>query len=282
MTGTAPHPAADLLGPLGFSELETRIYCFLLEESPATGYRISHAIDKPTANTYKALSALARKGAVVVEDGATRRYAAVPPEELLGRLERAFRFQAGKALEVLKGFGRQDGDERVFRLEDPGQVEARARAMLARATRIALLDIFPAPFQAIRADVEEALQRGVQVALQVYEPVELPGALCLLTEVGPDLLARWPGQQLSLVVDAREHLLALFSRDGRHLHQAIWSRSLFLSCMQHNHLANELRLRAHQDPDPELAARTAGLSLLSANPPGLQEMEARFGEGGQG
>lgn len=278
MVATPAHPDSDLLAPLGFSELEARIYCFLLAEAPATGYRISHAIGKPTANTYKALAVLARKGAVAVTDGPNRRYAAVPPEELLDRLQRDYRLQAGRALDYLKGLGPQPSDERVFRLEAPEQVEARARAMLGRAQAIVLLDVFPAPFQAIRTDLEAAIRRGVRVGLQVYEPVQVAAALCLESEVGPDLLARWPGQQLSLVVDAREHLLALFSRDGRRLHQAIFSRSRFLSCMQHNHVANELRLRAHQDPDPDLHARAASLSLLNAQPPGLQEMAAACGD----
>ncbi len=37
---------------LGFSGLEAAIYVHLLENSPATGYQISKAIEKPNANTY--------------------------------------------------------------------------------------------------------------------------------------------------------------------------------------------------------------------------------------
>ena len=48
----------DALRELGFTELESRIYIFLLEESPATGYRIAQAIEKPVANTYKAIELL--------------------------------------------------------------------------------------------------------------------------------------------------------------------------------------------------------------------------------
>jgi len=41
----------------------------LLKESPATGYRVRHAIGIAVANTYKALTSLEQKGAVIVENG---------------------------------------------------------------------------------------------------------------------------------------------------------------------------------------------------------------------
>jgi len=54
----ATSPAAELLVPFGFTNLESEIYVFLLGESPATGYRIAQAIGKPAANTYKAIESL--------------------------------------------------------------------------------------------------------------------------------------------------------------------------------------------------------------------------------
>src|SRR5215475_6212545 len=122
--------AAQTLENLGFSEIESLIYCFLLKESPATGYRISHAIGKPTANTYKAIAALAQSGAIVVDDSQNRLCRAVPPAELLERLDRDFGARRHQAAAQLAKIRPASGDDRVYQLEDVDQAFERARAML--------------------------------------------------------------------------------------------------------------------------------------------------------
>ena len=97
-------PPSDYIEPLlelGFTEIEARVYGFLVEDSPATGYRISHAIGKQPPNTYKAIASLEAKGAILVEKGETKQCRAVPPEELLENLERRFRSQRALAGERL-------------------------------------------------------------------------------------------------------------------------------------------------------------------------------------
>jgi hypothetical protein len=56
---TTTDKSVQALQDPGFTGLEAQVYVFLLRHAPATGYRISHAIGKPTANTYKALAELA-------------------------------------------------------------------------------------------------------------------------------------------------------------------------------------------------------------------------------
>ena len=53
---TTTHESVQALQELGFTCLEAHVYVYLLRRAPATGYRISHAIGNPTANTYKALT----------------------------------------------------------------------------------------------------------------------------------------------------------------------------------------------------------------------------------
>src|SRR5262245_12484492 len=157
--------AADALNELGFTELESLAYCFLLAESPATGYRVSHGIGKPTANTYKALTTLARAGAVVSDDGDSQLYRAVPPEELLAQLEQRFRENRSRAAERLAAIRRDSADDRVYQLRTVEQVLERARAMLKRARKIVLIDAFPNVYRALEADVAAVAARGMQVAV---------------------------------------------------------------------------------------------------------------------
>src|ERR1041384_1823521 len=106
--------SVQTLQRLGFSELEATIYAFLLQESPATGYKIANAIGKPVANTYKGINALQDKGAVIVDEGENRLCRAVPPKELFAQMQRTYHQQCERAVEALARFNAPPEDERVY------------------------------------------------------------------------------------------------------------------------------------------------------------------------
>lgn len=307
--------AIQSLLDLGFREIEAKVYTYLLAHPPTTGYRVSHAIGKPVANTYKAIAELERRGAIQVDDGGNRLVRAVPIEELLAQIERAHRDRRQAAEEALTDLEPQEADDRIYSLRSVDQVLERARAMVERARRTIVADLFPQPFRELRAGLVEAAGRGLLVAVKVYERVEgtpgtqepatqesakpesakrksakqgpaeqesarqiRPGRLDLVGATDPArVLDAWPGQQLSIVCDAEEHLLALLSAEMDTVHQAVWSRSAFLSCMHHNHVAVEIahtRMRAKASraaPDPAL--------LLVSCPPGLSILQKRYAAG---
>ncbi|MBK8165002.1 MAG: TrmB family transcriptional regulator [bacterium] len=269
---TTTGQASRALQDLGFTALEAQVYAYLLQHAPATGYRISHAIGKPTANTYKALAALADQGAVLLDDGGGGAARAVPPAELLAGLERRARERREAAAAALADLAPEGGDDRVYALRDRDQVLERARAMLGRARQIALADLFPAVLVELRDDLAGCAARGVSVTVRAYAPADLGAALVVSGE-GRGAPGRWPGQQLSLVVDGSEHLLALLSADLQQVHQAVWSGSAFLSCLHHNHLAMEMLVAARRAGGTE--GRLDGITVLAADPPGLRRLRAQ-------
>ena len=194
--------AASALTFLGFSEIEALVYCFLLEESPATGYRVSHGIGKPTANTYKAIAALALRGAIVVDDSENRLCRAVPPGELLDRLDREFDTQEALAEGELAKIRPAEGDDRVYYLtfDRPGDRSGRG-AMLKGAKTAALLELFPRTVPLLAAELEAAAKRGVAVAVKTYEPVTLKGVTVVPSPEASRVLSVWPGQQISMATD---------------------------------------------------------------------------------
>ncbi|MCI0587232.1 MAG: TrmB family transcriptional regulator [Planctomycetes bacterium] len=273
MPASVPRSSRGLaaLHDLGFTEIETLVYACLLRESPATGYRISHAIGRPTPNTYKAIGSLAQKGAVVVDDGGSRLCRAVPPDELLTALERRFQERKARARGALEALKPVSGDDRVWQLSTVDQVLERARAMLLRTRRMALLDVFPGPFAALRAEIERAARKA-RVVAKVYAPGTAGDARLVESPDAARVLAVWPGHQLTLVRDAEEHLLALLTPDMSGVHQAVWSNSTFLSCMHHNHVASEIGLT-----ESSAAPLVAEISLTRSGVSGLRTLLERFG-----
>jgi hypothetical protein len=126
------------------------------------------------------------------------------------------------------------------------------------------------------------------VFVEAYAPCAIAGADVVVVEHGPLSIDRWRSEQLNVVVDGREHVAALLSRDLSVVHQAIWSDSLYLSCLMHAG-----RLAEHTLIKLTRMRRTAGVPTglkraLEAHPffansdvPGQIEMVKRFCDTGR-
>ena len=269
---------------LEFTGLEAEVYTALAQHPPMTAYRVAQLIGKPAANVYKAVESLQAKGAVIVEDGASRVCHAVPAAEVLGLLERGFRESRERAAAALAELQNVTTDDRVYQLRSREQVMERCRRMLERAERVALLDAFPAPLEELRPEAEAAAARGVVVAAKAYEPVSLREAEVFVHPEGRAVVERWPGQWVNVVVDGREHLLALLTRDGRGVEQAVWSESTYLSWVYHSAVSRELimadveRRIAEGASSKELqAAMGRYRRIVASDAPGFELLMRRFG-----
>lgn len=238
--GTALKDAVEPVSQLGFTELEATVYAYLVQHSPATGYRIARAIGKPVSNTYKAIEALQRKGAVLVDETGNRMCRALPPEDLLEQAERTFRQRHGEAKRALGRLPRARHDEGVYGLASREQVYDRCRKMLSRAKAVALLDLFPGPLADLLPEIRACARRGVAVAVQVYETTTIPGVETVRHGQADTVLQKWNGHWLNCAIDGAELLISFMARDGNAVHQAIWSRSPFLCTVYGSALGAEL------------------------------------------
>ncbi|MBL0947391.1 helix-turn-helix domain-containing protein [Brevundimonas sp.] len=261
------------LRALGFTELEARIYCTLLQAGPSTGYRLAKLCGKAPPNVYQALGHLTQKGVVLAEEGEPSAYRASAPSEVLAALKANFESARTAADEALRSLARPADDDRIYQIAEAGQVVERARAMLSSARQIVLFDLFPVPLEALRGDLANCAARGVTVAGLVYgESAEIAGVTQRRATAEARVATDWPGQQLTLVVDGQEHLVALMAEDLAGVHRALWSDSAYLSCLQHSGLSAEIRLteRGRSVADP-----LAVLSLFASAPAGLAALTRR-------
>lgn len=240
MNVTDAKACISALSSLGFTELEAAVYASLVQASPATGYRVAQAINKPVANTYKAIESLQEKGAVITDETGNKLCRAVPPQEVLQQLESTFSRQKREAADALSRLRPAPGDDGVYALTSRSQVFERCRAMLSRAEEIALVDVFPEPCREVGVDIEAAAARGVTVTAQVYERSELAGVETVWSPHAETVTKRWPGHWLNLVIDGSEFLMSFLADDEAGVHQAIWSRSPFLCWAYQSALAGEI------------------------------------------
>jgi sugar-specific transcriptional regulator TrmB len=252
--------AEESLVQLGLTRLEACIYTFLLRESPATGYRVAKALGKPAANVYKAMETLEGKGAIEVDRGHTKVCRPVPVAELIHLLESRFKRQRDQAFASLRRLPGPSRDTRVYQLRDRDHVFGKVRQLLENAQHDILLDVFPI-LSEIRSDIEQAVARGLSVAMKIYTPDRLPGAEVVLEPEHERIRKRWPAQWIVMVVDGSETLIALLTQDGSRVIQAVWSGSPFLSWIHHSGLGSEiaytaLRQELEKGADREAIIRT--------------------------
>lgn len=270
---TTTNPAIALLD-LGFTEIEARVFCELTRLGPATGYRIAKAVGKAAANTYQALDTLSQKGAVLVDEGEARTWRAVPAAELIAALSARFEQRSQAALAALQSLRAPEAEARLYALKTPDQVLERARGMIAAARDIVLFDLFPQPFTALEPDLARAAGRGVRVIGQIYAP-HPTGVETVRQATAPSQLTAWPGLQVTVIADGREHMTALLSRDGERCRHGVWSDSIYLACVQHSGLAAEIVLGAQSRGQ----ALSFDPTLFGSRPPGLDDLTSpAFGD----
>ena len=273
-----------LLGQLGLNELESEVYVFLLGHPPMTAYRVAKQIGKATANTYKAIESLARRGAVLIEEGENRLCRAVPAAEFLQQLQRGFAGLANEAEDALASLGQPTWDERVYKLESVPQVLERCRQMLEeRVEKLAIVDAFPASLASVLPAVHAAVARRADVLVQAYKPIEISGAEVTVPMQAPQAQLQWGSQQLNVVIDGREALIALLSDDLTQVFQAVWTNSLYLACILGAGMMAEHTLHRMRAAGQRRGAGRQMLDILerhrfflNTEVPGQTELLARF------
>jgi len=274
----------ETLLSVGLNDLEAEVYLALLHEELLTGYKIGKLLGKPTANVYKALDSLAKKGAIMIEDQEKGLCKAVPASEFFAIIEAELKRKTQEAKTLFSQPAKESYDEKTYQLRSVDLVLEKCRQMLASCKRLAVIDVFPEPLKVLLPAIQEAVSRRVEVQLQVYEPVEIPGAHIILPQHVLNVLPYWKSQQLNMVVDGKEYVLALFNTALTEVYQATWSRNLYLSCLLHKGTTNEITISkiAAVLPEPNalelIKAIIQKQSLLSSGQvPGVEELLQRFG-----
>lgn len=246
------------LTEIGFNKLEAEVYLYLLANPPATAYRIGKQINKPTANVYKAIESLAIMGAVVVEDNKTKLCKSVDSNEFIGHYERALKEKTKTLKSVLQNIKREIADEKTYSINSVPLVFERFRTMMDRCNSIAVVDAFPKALERVVDSIEAATSRGVEVYVEAYQPIKIKGADVVCASIGEKALSHWKSQQLNLIIDGEENLIALMDNNIEIVKQATWSSNTYLSCLLHAGTLKEqtvMKIMAELDT-PDFAEKT--------------------------
>jgi sugar-specific transcriptional regulator TrmB len=240
MSESPTGPLHAALQSLGLTGLEAEVYVSLLALGRATGYRVGKEIGRPTANVYKALDALAAKGAVLAQEGGEGLFAAVTPRRFLAQLRDAFDRHEGAVLAGVRRLEVKAEPAGVFALHTWEQAVERFETMVEGARRVVLVDSSPAPLERWSPLLARVAAAGVRILVKAYGPVEIERAEVAVDPNGEDIRRRWGVDWLHAVADGSELMLSAHQR-GRLL-RGLWTQEPFVSVCYHEALAGEIVL----------------------------------------
>ena len=116
-----------------FTGAEAQIYIFLLQHPLSTGYEISKGTGLPRANTYQALETLTVKERVTAVSADPVRYAPVPPDTLLKRIQEETIQRCQDLEQQLTALEQPDSVGHFWELSEQTRIEAHLRELITQA-----------------------------------------------------------------------------------------------------------------------------------------------------
>ncbi len=217
---------------LGFNRLEAEVYIQLLSHPPATAYKVGKLINKPTANVYKAIDALAKKGAVIIEDNKAKLCKAIKPDEFFSLYRANLLDKAKKAEQSLNHLQTEYIDQSSYALKSVPLVFEKAKNILLNAKSIVVVDAFPKALEKISDLLTQIGKNGIDVYIEAYDDIEIPHTEVTISKtIGDTSTNYWDTQQLNIMVDGEVHLIALMDNKLEVIKQATFSQNIYMSCM---------------------------------------------------
>lgn len=229
----AQYNSIESLKALGLNQLEAEVYLHLLTNEPMTAYKVGKSINKPTANVYKAIDSLVNKGAVLIENNKSKYCKSVPPNEFLNHYKKDLIAKTEKTKLLLNNLEIDYYDEKTYSIESVPLVFERFSNMMQKAKIVAVIDAFPNALDNVLDSIKEAVKRGVAIYIQVYKPIEIEGADVAYTGIAKEALSHWQSEQLNLIIDGEEYLMALMDKSLTKTIQASWSNNYYMACTLH-------------------------------------------------
>jgi len=222
---------------IGLTDIEARIYLYLLGNSPATGYKVARAIKKQVANTYQSLSELEEKGILYLEEGSSKQYFAVPYEEVLKRLKGDYSSRISSAERIFSEINKSSDYNGIYSLKSLSQVQEKFESMISKAKYSAVVDFYPGVPENLVEFLSNAGKNGVEVFVKTCRAIEIENTNVVFIKEKSNYKT-WPGSFVNIVVDFQELLLSFISEDGKLL--AVWSKNPLITMAYGNGLFNEI------------------------------------------
>ena len=257
---------------VGFSLYEARVYLALVREGSQNGNEVAKNAKVPSSKVYAALDKLAAAGFVQSSRrGSSRLWAALPPDELIGRLRKTYNEPLDFLAEELPKVQASEPSEPFLTVAGVPAMHAAANALITAATAEIHISCWEEDLEALRESLNAAHERGVLVFGMLYGEAEPPPGSWLHHHYEDIVGTRVEGRLLALVADDREALIARMPDEGEA--NAVRSRNPVMTLIVKEYLHHDSVLQRAQlkigfdewdrwwKADPEARAEILGRAI---------------------
>ncbi len=213
-----PQPGlVDALVDLGFSLNESRAYCALLRQHPATGYEVAARANIPRSAVYGTLRRLVATGAARSIAGTPERFAPAPADQLLTLLRKRFDGSASAFEQAARTLDLRTEEPDAFSVHGYRRVLEEAERLIRDAHRQLVISAWPREIQTIAAELHAAAERGVFLVIFSHAALpSLPGEIFSYGLAEAALERFWKHRLIVVADDIRTLIAAAENTDQDH------------------------------------------------------------------
>ncbi len=230
-----------LLNKIGLTDAEAKVYLTLLKNGSASGYEASKFSAVPRSKIYNVLESLVMKGFILYSgEENTNRYAAVPIEEISGRVKHETDATLEELTVQLKDYRAQTDMDEFWHIKEYENVFAKCRSILKGTQSELLLQIWEEDLPKLLPQLQQLEERGVRLGIVYFGEAEENGIplkhVCfhgMLQEKREEMGGRF----LTLVSDKQEVVFGQIISDASS--EVIWTQSkpmvaMAAECVRHD------------------------------------------------
>ena len=159
---------------------EATLYLLLVKAGRLTGYEAAKQTGISRSNTYTALAGLVEKGAAyIMEEGKVTRYTPVAPEEFCNNKIRRLAEMRDALIKELPGV--KNEAEGYITIKGNAEIISKLQNTVLNAKARIYVSANAVVMELLRAELEDALGRGLKVVVITGSDFLLPGAICYNT-----------------------------------------------------------------------------------------------------
>lgn len=212
---------------LGFSRYEAKVYLALIGQDPLNGSQLSRISGVPRANIYNVLATLQEKEMVV--QAGNGRYAPLPPDELVKRLEARHKADLEILEDTIASVRNKTTYEYVWTITGYQQTLAKAGEMISSAREELYIRFFPEEGRLLAGKLIQARRRGVEIKYISLGPSPVDFEKSVVHPEAEELGMVLGGRTIEMVADRQEVLSGFFRTGHEDEAKVVWSKNQWLA-----------------------------------------------------
>jgi sugar-specific transcriptional regulator TrmB len=224
---------------LGFTQYEARAYISLLKYFPATRYEISKRSGIPRSAIYDIIHRLEQFGAVNAVSAKPEKYVPLPPDKFVELLENRYNNKIQEFYDSVSDIQVDLESENLWNITGYSNLILKAKEMISNSRNEIYLSAWNREIQELKAELREALNRGVKVVLFSFTKTPRIGLIYSYGLEEKELERAWD-HKIILVRDREELLMGEANR--QYPRKVAWTQNKAIVMIAANHIVLDITL----------------------------------------